>query len=66
MHDKFKFFDFNGDFIEVRNYVPGELSDFFKTVARNRCVNVEFFSNRPDALTWLGFRDNPIDPQNAQ
>jgi hypothetical protein len=35
-------------------YKPDELSEFFKTVAYNRGVTAEFFSNRADALKWLG------------
>ena len=35
-------------------YEPDDLSDFFKTVARNRGVRVEFFSDRESALKWLG------------
>ena len=35
-------------------YEPDELSEFFKTVAYNRGVRAEFFSNRSDALRWLG------------
>lgn len=35
------------------NYVPDETSEFFKTVAFNRGVRVEFFSNRDDAIKWL-------------
>ena len=38
-------------------YEPDELSEFFKTVAYNRGVRAEFFSNRSDALKWLGIRD---------
>jgi hypothetical protein len=36
------------------DYEPDDLSEFFKTVAYNRGVQAEFFSNREDALKWLG------------
>jgi hypothetical protein len=47
------------------NYQPDDLSDFFKTVARNRGVRVEFFSNRKDALKWLGVSDLQQPVENA-
>jgi hypothetical protein len=34
-------------------YSPDELSEFFKTVARNRGACVEFFTDKQEALTWL-------------
>jgi hypothetical protein len=39
------------------DYRPDDLSDFFKTVARNRGVRVKFFAERAEALRWLGVRD---------
>lgn len=36
------------------DYKTDELSDFFKTVARNRGARVEFFTDRDEALRWLG------------
>jgi hypothetical protein len=39
-------------------YETDELSEFFKTVAHNRGVRAEFFSNRSDALKWLGVCEN--------
>ena len=35
-------------------YQPDEKSQFFKDVAQNRGVRVEFFSKREAALRWLG------------
>ena len=35
------------------DYEFDELSAFFKTVAQNRGVRMEFFSNLGDALEWL-------------
>ena len=35
-------------------YQADELTEFFKTVARNRGTCVEFFSDREEALRWLG------------
>jgi hypothetical protein len=35
-------------------YTPDELSDFYKKVALNRGTLIRFFSNRVDALRWLG------------
>lgn len=37
-----------------QDYEFDELSTFFKTVAQNRGVKVEFFSDVHDALVWLG------------
>lgn len=34
-------------------YHPDETTDFFKTVAKNRGVRVEFFQDREAALKWL-------------
>ena len=35
-------------------YEPDEMSEFFKTVAANRGVRVEFFKSQEEALLWLG------------
>jgi hypothetical protein len=35
-------------------YKPDEKSLFFKDVAQNRGVRVEFFGDRDEALRWLG------------
>ena len=37
-----------------QDYEFDDLSAFFKTVAQNRGVKVEFFSNMSDAMEWLG------------
>jgi hypothetical protein len=39
------------------NYVGDELTDFFKTVALNRGVDIEFFVDREEALRWLGVEE---------
>jgi hypothetical protein len=35
------------------DYRADELSEFFKTVARNRGARVEFFTDKQEALDWL-------------
>lgn len=40
------------------DYKPDELSEFFKTVAHNRGVRIEFFSDREKALDWLQVERN--------
>ena len=40
----------------VQGHVPDEQTEFFKIAAMNRGVRVEFFSNRDEALRWLGIR----------
>jgi hypothetical protein len=37
-------------------YRADELTEFFKTVARNRGAMVEFFASREEAFRWLGIR----------
>jgi hypothetical protein len=37
-----------------QGYTADELTEFFKTVARNRGTSVEFFSDREEAFQWLG------------
>ena len=37
----------------LENFVPSELSDLFKTIARSRGVHVKFFTNREQSLKWL-------------
>jgi hypothetical protein len=44
------------------NYPEDELSRFLKTAAINRGVEVEFFSDRKDALKWLGVEEE-VNPQ---
>lgn len=36
------------------DYQTDELTDFFKTVARNRGARIEYFSDKEKALEWLG------------
>lgn len=40
------------------NYKTDELSEFFKTVAHNRGVRIEFFTDREKALEWLQVERN--------
>jgi hypothetical protein len=35
-------------------YKADELTEFFKTVSRNRGASIEFFSEREEACRWLG------------
>jgi hypothetical protein len=35
-------------------YITDETTEFFITVAYNRGVRIEFFTNRQEALNWLG------------
>jgi len=37
-----------------QGYKADELTEFFKTVSRNRGVSIEFFSDREEACRWLG------------
>lgn len=37
----------------LTEFEPDETTDFFKTVAVNRGVRIEFFKNRDEALEWL-------------
>lgn len=36
------------------DYQTDELTEFFKTVARNRGARIEYFSDKEKALEWLG------------
>lgn len=38
-------------------YKPDETTEFFKTVAKNRGVRIEFFTDREKALEWLNVAD---------
>jgi hypothetical protein len=38
----------------LEGHTPDELSEFYKSVASNRGAQIQFFSNREDALKWLG------------
>ena len=40
-------------------YAPDDQSQFFKDVAQNRGVRVEFFSEGDAALRWLGVSSQP-------
>jgi hypothetical protein len=41
------------------DYTPDSQSQFFKDVAQNRGVRVEFFGEREAALRWLGVGSQP-------
>ncbi|MBI3562896.1 MAG: hypothetical protein HY080_14395 [Gammaproteobacteria bacterium] len=41
-------------------YQPDELTEFFKTVAYNRGVRIEFFSNLEQAYRWLGVEQRKV------
>ena len=40
-------------------YAPDDQSQFFKDVAQNRGVRVDFFQDRDAALRWLGLSSQP-------
>ena len=40
-------------------YRPDDQSQFFKDVAQNRGVRIEFFADRDAALRWLGVSSQP-------
>lgn len=42
-------------------YKTDEITEFFKIVAENRGVRVEFFVRREDALRWLGVEQTGIE-----
>ena len=43
------------------NYEKDELTEFYKTAASNRGVEIEFFSDRQKALRWLGVENYESD-----
>lgn len=47
-------------------YKADELTEFFKTVARNRGTMVEFFSTREEAFLWLGIHPSNDQPAGKQ
>lgn len=40
------------------NYKTDDVTEFFKTVAANRGVRIEFFTDKKTALKWLGVEEN--------
>ena len=40
------------------NYKPDDLTEFFKTVASNRGIYIEFFTDKTKALEWLGVKSS--------
>jgi hypothetical protein len=45
------------------NHTADEMTDFFKMVASNRGVDIDFFPNRHEALRWLGVANGKSDCQ---
>ncbi|NOT47050.1 MAG: hypothetical protein HOP17_04790 [Acidobacteria bacterium] len=45
------------------NYEVDDLTTFLKTVAQNRGVRVEFFSDLESALEWLGIKAGELTDQ---
>jgi len=43
------------------DYTPDDLSQFFVNVAENRGARVKFFSNKSDALRWLGIGRKKVE-----
>ena len=41
----------------IYEYTPDETTEFFKNVAYNRGVRIEFFNDKQKALDWLGIKD---------
>ncbi len=41
----------------IYEYTPDETTEFFKNVAYNRGVRIEFFKDKKKALDWLGIKD---------
>ena len=42
----------------VYEYITDETTEFFKTVAFNRGVRIEFFKDKKKALKWLGIKED--------
>ena len=40
------------------DYKPDQITEFFKTVARNRGVRIDFFTDREIAFKWLSVLEN--------
>ncbi|MDI6742746.1 MAG: hypothetical protein QMD11_08395, partial [Smithella sp.] len=40
----------------IYEYTPDDTTQFFKNVAYNRGVQIEFFNDKPKALAWLGIK----------
>lgn len=41
----------------IYDYTPDETTEFFKNVAYNRGVRIDFFKDKKKALEWLGIKD---------
>ncbi|MBN1364675.1 MAG: hypothetical protein JW976_07720 [Syntrophaceae bacterium] len=41
----------------IYEYIPDEITEFFKNVAYNRGAHIEFFKDKKKALKWLGLKD---------
>lgn len=42
----------------IYEYTPDETTEFFKNVAYNRGVHIEFFKDKKKALAWLGIKED--------
>lgn len=42
----------------IYEYKTDETTEFFKNVAYNRGVHIEFFNDKQKALAWLGIKDD--------
>jgi hypothetical protein len=42
----------------IYEYTPDETTEFFKNVAYNRGVRIEFFKDKKKALDWLGIKED--------
>jgi hypothetical protein len=47
--------------IYIHDYIPDEITQFFKNVAFNRGARIEFFNDKQKALAWLGFQDDSTE-----
>ena len=42
----------------IYEYTPDDTTEFFKNVAYNRGVRIEFFNDKKKALDWLGIKED--------
>jgi hypothetical protein len=49
----------------IYEYAPDETTQFFKNVAYNRGVTIEFFNDRTKALAWLGIKEDEPKPNRS-
>jgi len=43
-----------------KGHEQSEVTDFFKTAAANRGMQIEYFSDREAAFRWLGVKENKV------